>query len=53
VHGWLAPLPGVVVFPVVQPGLFGVYMGSPFAPNHKGMRHLHATGQTDGPGTGC
>jgi hypothetical protein len=26
-----------VVFLVVQQGLLGVYMGSSFAPNHKGM----------------
>ena len=26
-----------MVFLVVQQGLFGVYMGSSFAPNHKGM----------------
>jgi hypothetical protein len=32
----LSPLQAVV-FLVVQRGLFGVYMGSSFAPNHKGM----------------
>jgi fatty acid desaturase len=32
----LSPLQAVV-FLVVQQGLFGVYMGSSFAPNHKGM----------------
>jgi hypothetical protein len=26
-----------VVSPVVQQGLFGVYLGASFAPNHKGM----------------
>jgi fatty acid desaturase len=32
----LSPLQAVV-FLVVQQGLFGIYMGSSFAPNHKGM----------------
>jgi hypothetical protein len=32
----LSPLQAVV-FLVVQQGLFGVYMGYSFAPNHKGM----------------
>jgi len=32
----LSPL-RAVVFLVVQQGLFGVYLGSSFAPNHKGM----------------
>lgn len=32
----LSPLPAVV-FVLVQQGLFGVYMGASFAPNHKGM----------------
>ena len=32
----LSPVQGVV-FLVVQQGLFGVYLGSSFAPNHKGM----------------
>jgi fatty acid desaturase len=32
----LSPLQAVV-FVVVQQGLFGVYLGSSFAPNHKGM----------------
>ncbi|HEY5989648.1 MAG TPA: acyl-CoA desaturase, partial [Streptosporangiaceae bacterium] len=32
----LSPLQGVA-FLVLQQGLFGVYMGSSFAPNHKGM----------------
>lgn len=32
----LSPLQAVV-FLVVQQGLFGVYLGSSFAPNHKGM----------------
>jgi fatty acid desaturase len=32
-----------VVFVLVQQGLFGLYMGSSFAPNHKGMPILDAT----------
>jgi fatty acid desaturase len=53
----LSPLQAVT-FLVVQQGLFGVYMGSSFAPNHKGMPvvgtapppHNRPDGQ---PGTGC
>ncbi len=36
-----------VVFIVVQQGLFGLYLGSSFAPNHKGMPILDANDQTD------
>jgi fatty acid desaturase len=36
-----------VVFIVVQQGLFGLYLGSSFAPNHKGMPILEADDQTD------
>jgi fatty acid desaturase len=36
-----------VVFIVVQQGLFGVYLGSSFAPNHKGMLILGADDHTD------
>jgi fatty acid desaturase len=36
-----------VVFIVVQQGLFGVYLGSSFAPNHKGMPILEAGDKTD------
>jgi fatty acid desaturase len=36
-----------VVFIVVQQGLFGLYLGSSFAPNHKGMPTLDAGDQTD------
>ena len=35
-----------VVFIVVQQGLFGLYLGSSFAPNHKGMPILDATDRT-------
>jgi fatty acid desaturase len=35
------------VFVLVQQGLFGVYLGSSFAPNHKGMVILPAGDQTD------
>jgi fatty acid desaturase len=36
-----------VVFIVVQQALFGLYLGSSFAPNHKGMPILDAADQTD------
>lgn len=36
-----------VVFILVQQGLFGVYLGSSFAPNHKGMLILDAGDRTD------
>ena len=36
-----------VVFILVQQGLFGVYLGSSFAPNHKGMPIMQAADQSD------
>jgi fatty acid desaturase len=36
-----------VVFILVQQGLFGLYLGCSFAPNHKGMPILAAGDQTD------
>jgi len=36
-----------VVFVAMQQGLFGVYMGSSFAPNHKGMPVLGSADQSD------
>jgi fatty acid desaturase len=36
-----------VLFIVVQQGLFGLYLGSSFAPNHKGMPILPAADRTD------
>jgi fatty acid desaturase len=36
-----------LVFVVVQQGLFGLYLGASFAPNHKGMAILTADDQTD------
>ena len=36
-----------VVFIGVQQGLFGLYLGSSFAPNHKGMPILQAADRTD------
>jgi fatty acid desaturase len=36
-----------VVFIIVQQGLFGLYLGSSFAPNHKGMPILDADDQSD------
>ena len=35
------------VFILVQQGLFGLYLGCSFAPNHKGMPILDATGRSD------
>jgi fatty acid desaturase len=36
-----------VVFILVQQGLFGVYLGAAFAPNHKGMPILSASDRSD------
>jgi len=36
-----------VVFILVQQGLFGLYLGCSFAPNHKGMPVLDATDRSD------
>ena len=36
-----------VLFILVQQGLFGLYLGSSFAPNHKGMPVLPAADRTD------
>jgi fatty acid desaturase len=36
-----------IAFIVVQQGLFGLYLGASFAPNHKGMPILAADDQTD------
>jgi fatty acid desaturase len=36
-----------VVFILVQQGLFGLYLGCSFAPNHKGMPVLDAAGRSD------
>ncbi|WP_189081305.1 fatty acid desaturase family protein [Mangrovihabitans endophyticus] len=35
----LLPLPLALAFIVVHQGLFGIYLGLTFAPNHKGMPH--------------
>ena len=37
----------VVVLIIVQQGLFGLYLGCSFAPNHKGMPVLAAGGRSD------
>jgi fatty acid desaturase len=42
----LTPLQGVV-FALVQQGLFGLYLGCSFAPNHKGMPTLTEADQLD------
>jgi fatty acid desaturase len=39
--------PQAVAFLVVQQGLFGLYLGCSFAPNHKGMPTLTAADQLD------
>jgi fatty acid desaturase len=36
-----------VVFMIVQQGLFGLYLGCSFAPNHKGMPILDTAGRSD------
>ncbi len=36
-----------IVFILVQQGLFGIYLGCSFAPNHKGMPILEATDRSD------
>jgi fatty acid desaturase len=36
-----------IVFIVVQQGLFGMYLGASFAPNHKGMKILDPAERTD------
>jgi fatty acid desaturase len=36
-----------VTFVLVQQGLFGLYLGAAFAPNHKGMPILNAADRTD------
>jgi fatty acid desaturase len=41
----LSPIKAIV-FIMVQQGLFGVYLGSSFAPNHKGMPILSADDRT-------
>ena len=44
---WFLPLGLAVAFLAVQLGLFGVYMGASFAPNHKGMPIVPATLKID------
>jgi fatty acid desaturase len=46
VFGTLAPVPAVA-FIAVHQGLFGLYLGCSFAPNHKGMPLLTAEQQLD------
>jgi fatty acid desaturase len=43
----LGPGLKAVAFVMVQQGLFGLYLGCSFAPNHKGMPVLTATDRTD------
>jgi len=44
---WLLSPAQAVAFLVVHQGLFGVYMGSSFAPNHKGMAMFRPGDQVD------
>jgi fatty acid desaturase len=44
---WLLSPPLAVVFVVVQQGLFGLYLGCAFAPNHKGMPILAKDDESD------
>ncbi|QGQ19296.1 acyl-CoA desaturase [Cellulomonas sp. JZ18] len=44
---WLLPFGMGVAFLAVQLGVFGVYMGACFAPNHKGMPVLPASAPVD------
>ena len=46
VFGVLSPVKAVV-FIIVQQGLFGLYLGCSFAPNHKGMPVLDAADGSD------
>jgi fatty acid desaturase len=44
---WLLP-PGIAAaFIGVQQGVFGLYMGATFAPNHKGMRIFNSSSKAD------
>ena len=44
---WLLPVGMAVAFLAVQFGIFGVYMGASFAPNHKGMPIVPANSRID------
>ena len=44
---WLLPVGMAVAFLAVQLGIFGVYMGASFAPNHKGMPIVPANSRID------
>jgi fatty acid desaturase len=51
IYGWLLfaflPLEEALLFILVHQGLFGLYMGSAFAPNHKGMPIASETARRD------
>jgi fatty acid desaturase len=44
---WVLPPVKALVFIAVQQGLFGLYLGCSFAPNHKGMAILSADDHSD------
>ncbi|HEU4422417.1 MAG TPA: acyl-CoA desaturase [Pilimelia sp.] len=44
---WVLPPVKAIVFIAVQQGLFGLYLGCSFAPNHKGMAILAADDHSD------
>ena len=44
---WVLSPVKAIAFVAVQQSLFGIYLGSSFAPNHKGMRVLHAGSTLD------
>jgi fatty acid desaturase len=43
----LGPGPKAIAFMMVHQGLFGLYLGCSFAPNHKGMPVLKASDRSD------
>lgn len=47
VVAWVLSPVRAIVFVVVQQGMFGLYLGSAFAPNHKGMPILSRQDTTD------
>jgi fatty acid desaturase len=44
---WLLPPGMAAAFLAVQQGVFGLYMGATFAPNHKGMKVFPASSKAD------
>ena len=44
---WLLPPGMALAFVAIQQGVFGLYMGATFAPNHKGMKIFPASSRAD------